>query len=108
MPKELRFLTRNIGKFQELQALTDATKYTLINDDTEINELQTENMELLIRDKILKAFGIIRRPLIVDHTGLSFDLLKGFPGGLTSVFYDLLKPEGIANLIGKSANRTVT
>jgi XTP/dITP diphosphohydrolase len=108
MPQEIRFLTRNPGKFRELEALIDSGKYRLIRDDTEINELQTENMEVLIRDKILKAFEIIRRPLIVDHTGLSFDLLKGFPKGLTSVFYDLLQPEGIANLIGKSANRTVT
>ena len=70
MPQEIRFLTRNFGKFREFQALIDSTKYTLIKDDTEIHELQTEDMKVLIRDKILKAFEIIRRPLIVDHTGL--------------------------------------
>jgi XTP/dITP diphosphohydrolase len=108
MPEQIRFLTKNPGKFRELHALINPAKYTLVKDETEINELQTENIQVLIRDKILKAFGIIRRPVIVDHTGLSFDLLKGFPAGLTSVFYDSLQPEGIANLIGKSANRNVT
>jgi XTP/dITP diphosphohydrolase len=108
MPEEIRFLTRNPGKFRELHALINPAKYTLVNDETEINELQTEKTELLIRDKILRAFEIIRRPLIVDHTGLSFALLKGFPAGLTSVFYDFLQPAGIANLIGKSTNRNVT
>jgi XTP/dITP diphosphohydrolase len=107
MPEEIRFLTRNPGKFWELHELIDPAKYTLVKDETEINELQTEDMGILIRDKILRAFDIIRRPLIVDHTGLSFDLLNGFPAGLTSVFYDRLKPAGIANLIGKSTNPKV-
>jgi XTP/dITP diphosphohydrolase len=108
MPEEIRFLTRNPGKFRELHALINAKKYTLIKDETEVNELQTQDISMLIRNKILIAFEKIRRPLIVDHTGLSFDLLNGFPAGLTSVFYDSLQPVGIANLIGKSMNRQVT
>ena len=108
MPVELRFLTKNPGKYRELGELIDSSKYNLLQDDTEINELQTEDMSSLVNDKILKAFEKIRRPLIVDHTGLHFDLLNGFPGGLTSVFFDKLGSEGIANLVGKSANRKVT
>lgn len=104
MTFELRFLTRNEGKFLELEALISPSKYVLISDTTEINEIQTDKTDVLIRDKTLRAFNIIRRPLIVDHTGLEFDLLGGFPAGLTSVFYDKLKSEGIAEIIGKSAN----
>ena len=107
MTEELRFLTRNPGKFRELSELVDPSKYRLLQDETEIHELQTEDMNALIRDKVLKAFDRIRRPLIVDHTGLRFALLNGFPGGLTSVFYDKLRPEGIASLIGKSSNPMV-
>jgi XTP/dITP diphosphohydrolase len=105
---ELRFLTRNEGKFRELTNIIDSGKHTLIQDATEIHELQTENMNALVRDKAIKAFHIVRRPLIVDHTGLQFDLLNGFPSGLTSVFYDKLKPNGIAKIIGRSANPKVT
>lgn len=108
MAVELRFLTTNPGKFCELQALIRSTRYRLLRDATAIHELQTENMDELVRDKTLKAFSVVRRPLIVDHTGLEFDLLNGFPGGLTSVFYDKLQPQGIANLIGKSSNANVT
>lgn len=105
---DLRFLTRNPGKFRELSELIDASKFRLVQDSTEINELQTEDMKLLVHDKVLKAFEKIRRALIVDHTGLHFDLLNGLPGGLTSVFYDKLQPKGIAEIIGQSANRKVT
>jgi XTP/dITP diphosphohydrolase len=104
----LRFLTRNEGKFGELRELIDSSKYELLQDSSEINELQTENMNLLIRDKVLKAFKKIRRPLIVDHTGLQFNLLNGFHAWFTSVFYDKLKPEGIAKIIGHSLDRKVT
>jgi XTP/dITP diphosphohydrolase len=108
MSNQLRFLTKNPGKFGELEKLLDGSKYSLLQDDTEIHELQTENMDVLARDKALRAFQIIGRPLIIDHTGLQFDLLNGFPGGLTSVFYDKLKSEGISELIGNSKNRGVT
>jgi XTP/dITP diphosphohydrolase len=108
MQTQLRFLTKNSGKFRELSELIDSSKFKLLQDDTEINELQTADIDALIRDKMLKAFEKIRRPLIVDHTGLQFDLLNGFPGGLTSIFYEALKSEGIARVIGKSNNRKVT
>jgi XTP/dITP diphosphohydrolase len=105
---EIRFLTRNKGKLQELEALIDRDRYVIIGNDHDINEIQTNDSNLLVRDKVLKAFKIIGRPLIVDHTGLSFDLLGGFPSGLTSVFYDLLQPDGIAKVIGNSPDRRVT
>jgi XTP/dITP diphosphohydrolase len=108
MTEQIRFLTKNPGKFRELEQLLDPAEYTLMRDSTDIHELQTEDMEALVRDKVLKAFKLIRHPLIVDHTGLAFDLLNGFPAGLTSVFYDKLGDDGIASLIGKSAKRNVT
>jgi XTP/dITP diphosphohydrolase len=106
--RELRFLTKNAGKFDELKLLMRSTRYRLIRDETDIKEIQTENMNELVRDKTLKAFAEVRRPLIVDHTGLEFDLLNGFPSGLTSVFYEKLKAKGIADLIGVSSNNRVT
>lgn len=108
MTRQIRFLTRNSGKFEELNQLLANSGIKLIRDATEIHELQTEDMDTLIRDKVLKAFNLIRHPLIVDHTGLAFDLLNGFPAGLTSVFYDKLENHGIASLIGQSEKPQVT
>lgn len=108
MTEQIRFLTKNPGKFRELKQLLDPRRYRLVRDSTEIHELQTKDMDALVRDKVLKAFERIRHPLIVDHTGLEFDLLKGFPAGLTSVFYETLGDQGIASVIGASANPKVT
>jgi XTP/dITP diphosphohydrolase len=108
MTEHIRFLTKNSHKFAELEQLLDPAEYVLIRDATEIHELQSEDLEALVRDKVLRAFKLIGHPLIVDHTGLAFALLNGFPAGLTSVFYEKLGNDGIASLIGKSANQNVT
>jgi XTP/dITP diphosphohydrolase len=62
----------------------------------------------LVKDKVLKAFSEIRHPVFVDHTGLYLNLLNGFPGGLTEIFWNRLKNKGIADLIGKSRDPGVT
>lgn len=108
MSADLRFVTKNDGKFRELKALLSTGKINLIRDGTPINEIQTEDIDLLVRSKVLEAYKQIRRPLIIDHTGLYFDLLKNFPGGLTDVFWERLKEKGFAEFIGKSRNPKVT
>jgi XTP/dITP diphosphohydrolase len=103
----IKFLTKNDGKFRELAELLPA-EFSLSRDETPVDELQTDDMDVLLRDKVLKAFRLVRRPLIVDHTGLQFGLLNGFPSGLTSIFYDKLGNDGIASIIGGSPDRSVT
>lgn len=44
-----------------------------------IEELQTEDVEALVRDKLIKAFDVIGRPLFVEHTGLYLRGLNGLP-----------------------------
>jgi XTP/dITP diphosphohydrolase len=65
-------------------------------------------MEALVFDKTVKAFARVRRPIFVDHTGLHFDLLDGFPGGLTEIFFNRLKNAGLAEMIGRSSLPTAT
>ena len=104
----IRFLTKNENKTREFQTLFGAAPYKIVQDRSEIDEIQTEDMDALVTDKVIKAFDRIRRPVFVDHTGLSFDLLNGFPGGLTEIFWNRIKNEGIAKFIGQSENPSVT
>lgn len=99
---DIRFLTKNSHKAAEFSALFEGTRFNIIPDPTPISEIQTEDMEELVTDKVIKAFDKIRHPVFVDHTGLYFDLLNGFPGGLTEIFWNRVKNLGIAKLIGQS------
>lgn len=64
-----------------------------------IEELQTEDVERLVRDKLTKAFEAIGRPIFVEHTGLYLAGLNGLPAGLTQIFWDKLQAERFANLV---------
>lgn len=69
-----------------------------------IDEIQTEDVNNLVRDKLLKAFKLIGRPVFVEHTGLYIESLNEFPGGLTQIFWDKLKAEKFSALLGNGAN----
>jgi len=108
MERDLRFITKNQYKASEFQKLFNGSGYSIIPTPLSIDEIQTEDMEALVTDKVIKAFSQVRRPVFVDHTGLYFDLLNGLPGGLTEIFWNRMENVSIAKLIGKSANPQVT
>jgi XTP/dITP diphosphohydrolase len=79
---------------------------TVIPLSIRIDELQTEDTERLVKDKMLKAFRQVGRPLFVEHTGLYLNHLNGLPGGLTQIFWDRLQADRFAELFGKSSDPT--
>jgi XTP/dITP diphosphohydrolase len=108
MREELRFITKNEHKASEFRSLFAKTRYEVIPAAVAIEEIQTEDMEALVSDKAIKAFDRIRHPLFVDHTGLYFEALAGFPGGLTELFWERLRNDRISQLIAGSGLPAVT
>lgn len=105
---DLRFLTKNQNKADEFEALFKKSGHKIVPVSASIDEIQTEDMEALVRDKVIKAFSLVRRPIFVDHTGLHFDYLEGLPGGLTETFWNRLKNDKLASMIGKSVQPKAT
>lgn len=95
---QLYFVSKNTHKQEEARQILSAAGIDVIADHSAIDELQTIDTVALVRDKALKAFQKIGRPLFVEHTGLYLDMLGGFPGGLTQIFWDSLKKERFAHL----------
>jgi XTP/dITP diphosphohydrolase len=62
----------------------------------------------LLRDKAIKAFQFIGRPLFVEHTALYADALNQFPGGLTQVFWDTLGADRVAEMFKALGDQSVT
>jgi XTP/dITP diphosphohydrolase len=101
----LRFISRNKFKIDEAKRILDPHGITVVPFEHAIEELQTENAESLVRDKAIKAFKKVGRPLFVEHTGLYLDYLNGFPGGLTQIFWDKLQADKFAELFGSAPDR---
>jgi XTP/dITP diphosphohydrolase len=97
----LRFLSGNANKIAEAKAILAGAGFDLIAVQKKLDEIQSADVELLVRDKCVKAFRLIGRPVFVEHTGLYIEALNGFPGGLTQIFWDTLGAERVAALFAR-------
>jgi XTP/dITP diphosphohydrolase len=104
---DIRLLTKNDHKLKEFQILF-GDRFQVVKAPFSIDEIQTEDMEALVTDKVVKAFVKVRRPVFVDHTGLQFDFLGGFPGGLTEIFWNKLANRRLSEIIGRSSDPSAT
>lgn len=97
---EIRFVSSNPHKISEVTAILGPAGMTIIPAPIKIEELQTEDVQKLVKDKLIKAFRQIGRPLFVEHTGLYVNGLNGLPAGLTQIFWDKLQAEKFAAIVG--------
>jgi XTP/dITP diphosphohydrolase len=103
----LRFVSRNKYKLDEAKTILDPLGVAIVPVEKAIEELQTDNPRVLVRDKALKAFEYLGEPLFVEHTGLYLDYLNGLPGGLTQIFWDSLKEDRFAQLFGNPHHKVM-
>ena len=99
------FVSKNFFKHEEARQILAPFGIVVEPNHTEIHELQTVDTDALVRDKAVRAFQKIGRPLFVEHTGLYLDMLGGFPGGLTQIFWDTLKKERFAALFASDEHK---
>ena len=92
------FISRNKFKIKEVEKLLSGINVELIPIEHTIEELQTDDVRILLKHKILSAFKYVGRPVFVEHTGLYLEGLNGLPGGLTQVFWDKLEAELFSGL----------
>ena len=103
---EVRFVSSNEHKLAEAAEIFGLHSIKVLGSSLKIEELQTTDTPRLVRDKVLKAFSQIGRPLFVEHTGLYLDYLRGLPGGLTQIVWDTLEAERFAELFGSTQDAT--
>lgn len=105
---KIRFLSGNPYKVAEVQRILAPAGVDIVPVPKKIEELQTEDVEALVRDKLVKAFEVIGRPLFVEHTGLYLRGLNGLPAGLTQIFWDRLEADRFATLVDGLGDSKVT
>lgn len=104
---EIRFISGNKFKIEEAALILKGAGVSVVPVNTKVEELQTEDTSRLVKDKALKAFEKIGRPLFVEHTGLYIDHLNGLPGGLTQIFWDTLQADKFTQLFGKDGENSL-
>lgn len=96
---KIRFMSGNEHKIKEVQRILGPIGVGVVPVSRKIEELQTQDVHALVRDKLIKAFHEIGRPLFVEHTGLYLRGLNDLPAGLTQIFWDRLEARRFADLV---------
>lgn len=104
---KVRFMSGNSHKIEEVRKILAPVGVEIVPISRKIEELQTEDVNRLVKDKLTKAFGLIGRPLFVEHTGLYLEGLNGLPAGLTQIFWDKLEADRFATLVKGLGNPVV-
>ena len=105
---KIRFVSSNKHKIEEVVTILAPVGVTVVPAPIKIEELQTEDVKRLVRDKLIKAFQQIGRPLFVEHTGLYIEALNGLPAGLTQIFWDNLEADRFAAMVGNLSGSRLT
>lgn len=97
----LAFVTGNPDKLAEARRIWtagDAGDRGLIFEAValELPEIQSLDLLEVLRAKGAEAFRRLRRPLVVEETGLEIEAFNGFPGPLVKWLLAALGPEGMA------------
>lgn len=83
---EVRFVTSNLGKFQEAREILAPFGLRVRRLPRVLPEPQTDRLETVVRAK-LAALPASSRPTVVEDSGLFIESLNGFPGVYSAHFY---------------------
>jgi len=101
---KIAVVTSNPHKAAEIVAFFGPA-FQLDHVSIEIPEYRHDDVGEIARKKAEHAFGIVKRPLLVDDTAFSVDALKGFPGPYAAYVLATIGNEGILKLLEGIPNR---
>lgn len=105
---ELVFVTQNRGKFSEASSILSKHSIRLIMAAHSKVEIQSVSIQDVATYAAVEAYQHIRKPLLVEDTGLFIRSLKGFPGAFSSHVYSTIGIEGVLLLLKGKANRAAS
>jgi non-canonical purine NTP pyrophosphatase (RdgB/HAM1 family) len=98
----LVFVTGNVNKIREANLVLGKE---LTTKNIDLMEVQSLDIEEVAKHKVMEAFKILNKPVIVEDTGLCIDNLNGFPGALIKFYYNKL---GLEKMLEISATSKAT
>ncbi len=91
-------VSSNPNKVREYREITQG-KMNLSFYKSDLPEIQSVSPAEVAEYKIIEAYKLIRRPIIVEDTALHLEAWNGFPGALIKWFEEYLGTGGILNLL---------
>ncbi len=105
---KIHFVTSNSGKVKSLQNYFDfkgRNDVMVLQMNFNLIEPQADTVAEVSLSKAKQAFKALKRPVLVDDSGLCIDVLNGFPGVYAKYVYSTIGAEGIVKLMAGETNR---
>jgi len=96
--QDVVLVSSNPKKIKEYREMTQG-KLRLSFYKSHLPEIQSVDPKEVAKYKIIEAYKLIGRPIIVEDTALCLDAWKGFPGALIKWLEDYLGTQGILDLV---------
>jgi len=101
---KLYFVTGNKHKVREIREMLAPLGIKIIQKKLEIIEPDFGSLEKVAESKAMQALDKIKKPLIVEDTGIYFKAYKNFPGALAKRVWMEIGFDGLFRLL-KGKNR---
>lgn len=103
----ITIVTGNANKLAEfVRLMPPSLEFT--HKDIDIIEIQSNELEAIVRDKARKAYAEVGSPVIVEDVSAGIDKFGGMPGPFIKFFEESLGREALYTLAGGEAAATVT
>lgn len=99
--------TGNSQKFGIGQTIMKEYGIELIQMPIDIDEIQGEDLEYVLRDKALKAYADIQKPLVISDDWWDIPALGGFPGAYMKSINHWFTPEDFIALMSDKTDRRI-
>lgn len=106
--KTIYFSTTNQEKIQIAQTVCAETGIVVQPVALDIDEIQGEDSELIVRDKARRAYEQLGMPVIVSDDTWDIRALKGFPGAYMKSVNYWFSPEDFLRLMSGIEDRRIT
>jgi XTP/dITP diphosphohydrolase len=105
MINEIIFVTGNESKVRHANEAVANLGFIFKGKRLDIIEPRDEEPEKIVVEKAIQAFNILKKPLVVEDSGIFIEALNGFPKTFVHFAQDTIGIKGILKLLEGTRNR---
>lgn len=106
--KKIIFATGNKEKIQIARMICAEANIKIIPQTLLLDEIQAEDAETIIKNKVRQAFEKLREPVVVSDDAWDIKALRGFPGPYIKSINTWFIPEDYIRLMNGVEDRRIT
>jgi XTP/dITP diphosphohydrolase len=103
--RTLIVLSKNKFKLRELRPLFEKHAILLEMSTIDKLEVRSDDVETVAREAARSAFTVLKKPVVVDDTGLYIESLNGFPRAYPAFVLETIGKTGVLTLMRGKTNR---